>query len=89
MTVPGPAVQARQFRWKFSDNVLHDQWSRWHVDAASCGVCCCGDGPDRDGEHREAAEFYDDDGFLSPGHSYLDPADPDPWVTVEWRPSGG
>lgn len=78
--------EAREFRWKFSDAIQHDQWSRWHVHPGPCSACCCGGGPDGDGEHHEPAEFYDEDGFPSPGHSYLDPAAPDPWVTVDWRP---
>lgn len=85
-TAPDEATtEPREFRWQFSDGFADGRWSAWHVHPGPCTGCCCGGGPDSDGEHREPAEWYEDGG-LSPGHSYLDPADPDPWFTVEWRP---
>ncbi len=71
-----------EFRWRFSDDAIGEQWSAWHQVEGECSACCCW-GP-LDGEHQEAAE-YDEDGSLTSGHTRLDPADVDEGVVVERR----
>lgn len=73
-----------EFRWRFCDDAVGEQWSRWHTSAGPCTACCCG-GPD-EGEHQEPAEYYDEDDILSSGHSRLDPDDVNEWIIVEWKP---
>lgn len=76
------------FRWKYSDDVdTTERWSGWHVVSGPCSVCCCGGGPDKDGEHQEPAEHYDVDGFLEPGHSCCDPVEDADWREIEFKES--
>lgn len=78
-------LPGREFRWRFYDAVIGDQWSEWHTTTGPCPGCCCG-GPN-DGEHREGAGWYDKDGMIDfGGHARLDPTDIDDHDTVEWRP---
>lgn len=71
-----------EFRWRYFDAALGNEWSDWHAGALPCPACCCG-GPE-EGEHLEGSEYYDEDGFLSNGHTRCDPAEDD-WQTIEWR----
>lgn len=74
----------REFRWKYVDDSLGEQWSEWHAAEGECPACCC-DGP-RLGHHFSAAAFYDQDGYLEWGaHVELDPDHPMEWEEVEWR----
>lgn len=81
------SIADREFRWKFSDDVVGEHWSKWHIDVeyGECTGCCCNGGPDADGEHQEPAEFNDPDGGYTTSHSYFTPGDPESWVEVEWR----
>jgi hypothetical protein len=73
-----------QFRWRFVDDSIGEQWSEWHTQELPCDACCCG-GPE-DGEHLEAAGYYDEWGLMESGHSRFDPADHPDWVTFELKP---
>lgn len=77
-------TEARQFRWKFTDDGIGEQWTGWHNLSGPCPACCCG-GPD-DGEHQESSEYYDEYDVLTAGHTRLDPTDIDDDLdTVEWK----
>jgi hypothetical protein len=75
-----------KFRWQFTDDVIGEQWSKWHATNGPCPACCCG-GPD-DGEHQEPCPYYDEDGILVSGHTRLDPTDYFPTDVVEFTPGG-
>lgn len=79
-------MSAKVFRWKYSDSGIGDQWSGWHVMTGPCSQCCCGGGPEDDGDHREPAEHSYVDGFLENGHSYCNPAEDD-YREIEYKES--
>lgn len=73
-----------QFRWRFTDDSIGEQWSDWHTVELPCPACCH-NGPE-DGEHLQGAGYYDEDGYVDwSAHSRLDPTDIEEWVTMEWR----
>ena len=73
----------KRFRWSFSDDGIGPQTSRWHTADGSCTVCCCGGGPDSDGDHHEPAEYDHGDGLES-GHSYCNPVEDAEDMAIEW-----
>jgi hypothetical protein len=73
-----------QFRWRYRDDVVGEDWTAWHTVEGGCPACCHG-GP-HDGEHQQGAGYYGKDGVMDWGeHTTCDPLDPDEILPVEWR----
>lgn len=80
------ALPGTQFRWKFYDDCVGEDWTKWHSVDGDCAGCCCS-GP-HGGEHQHPASYRDEDGYLwGYNHTSLDPRDTDELDTVEWRTS--
>ena len=73
-----------QFRWRYQDDAMGEDWSEWHDVQGTCGACCHA-GP-HDGVHQQGAGYYDEDGIMDWGaHTYCDPRDLEEGMRVEWR----
>jgi hypothetical protein len=87
VSVATDVLPGDQFRWRYQDDAMGEDWTDWHTVEGNCPSCCHG-GP-RGGQHQQGAGYYNEDGIMDwSGHTVCDPHDLDEWVSVEWRRTG-